>query len=347
MIKNPIEEWLPKLPRAGQELQEFELLGSSPAPYCTHLFFNPRSHTKPINNIKQYREEFAAKRWCKVVSHVTADNPYHSHPKSFPKSLFLICGDRAWAGIPSRPLGGPCTIGWLSLLAPNQTMIGEWTQKNNSVSKTHKRSVDNLDPNCDAEIFHWAKSKRVAVSLFLPWAAAAKALGELGHLECWVVKQANLTYTAISSLLEDKEITRQATLQNRAATDFLLLLHGHECQEFEGLCCLNLASKAPNVHTALREVKSLIRQVKQESEDWFSGLFKDWGLLGWWTSIIMTILLVFVVLFLVMLAFGILRRILLKAINGLVSSTAEVKHSEFVELKQIDRPTNHERWTNS
>lgn len=232
-------------------------------------------------------------------------------------------------------------------MAPSQTMIGEWTHKNHSVSKIHKRSVDNLDPNCDAEIFHWAKSKRVAVSLFLPWVAAAKALGELGHLECWAVKQANLTSTAIGSFLEDEEITRQATLQNHAAIDFLLLLHGHKCQEFEGLCCLNLASKAPNIHAALREVKSLIRQVKQGSEDWFSGLFKDWGLSGCWTIIMRTILLVFVVLFLVMLAFGILHRILLKTINGLVSSTAEVNRSEFVELKQIDRPINHEWWTNS
>ncbi|XP_064558142.1 uncharacterized protein LOC135442355 isoform X2 [Zonotrichia leucophrys gambelii] len=347
MIRNPIEEWLPKLPRAAQEPQELELLGSSPAPYCIHFFFIPLSNTKPFNNIIQYQEEFTGRRWCKVLSHVTADNPYYSHPKSLPKGLFLICGDRAWSGIPSQLLGGPCTIGRLSLLAPNQTMIGKWTRKNNSVSKIQMRSIDNLDPNCDAEVFHWAKSKKVAVSLFLPWVAAAKALGELGHLECWVVRQANLTSTAISSFLEDEEITRQAKLQNRAAIDFLLLLHGHECQEFEGLCCLNLASKAPNIHAALREVKSLIGRVKQESEDWFSGLFKDWGLSGWWTSVIRTILLFLVVLFLVVLAFGILRHILLKAINGSVSSTSEVTCTEFVALKQIDRPANDEWRMNS
>uniref|UniRef100_A0A8C3UM79 NmrA-like family domain-containing protein 1 n=1 Tax=Catharus ustulatus TaxID=91951 RepID=A0A8C3UM79_CATUS len=94
----------------------------------------------------------------------------------------------------------------------------------------------------------------------LPWVAAAKALGGLGHLECWVVKQANLTSTAISFLLEDDKTTRQATFQNHAAIDFLLLLHGHECQEFEGLCCMNLASKAPNIHTALRDMRSLNMQ---------------------------------------------------------------------------------------
>lgn len=126
-----------------------------------------------------------------------------------------------------------------------------------------------MDPNYDSEIFHWTKSKRVAVSLFLPWVAAAKALGEVGHLECWAVKQANLISTAISSLLEDKEISRQATLQNHADIDFLLLLHGHECQECEGLCCMNLTSKAPNIHAALQD-----DQLDQTSEAAIRGLLQ-------------------------------------------------------------------------
>ncbi|KAF4796707.1 hypothetical protein TURU_081913 [Turdus rufiventris] len=147
--------------------------------------------------------------------------------------------------------GGPCTFGRLSLLAPNKTLIGEWTHKNKSAIKIQKRSADNLDLNCDSEILQSAKSKRIAVYLFLPLVAPAKALGQLGHLECRVVKQANLTSTAISSLLEDEEIIRQATLQNCAAIDFLLLLHEHEGQEFEGLCCINLTSKARNIHAAL------------------------------------------------------------------------------------------------
>ncbi|KAF4796002.1 hypothetical protein TURU_088125 [Turdus rufiventris] len=122
-------------------------------------------------------------------------------------------------------------------------------------------SVPTINREAPMKRYHW-KSKRMAVSLFLTWVAAAKALGELGHQECWIVKQANLTSTAISSLLEDEEITRQATVQNRSAIDFLLLLHGHECKEFEELCCMNLTSKAPNIHAALRDMNSLIGQVK-------------------------------------------------------------------------------------
>ncbi|RMC02454.1 hypothetical protein DUI87_20847 [Hirundo rustica rustica] len=257
-----------------------------------------------------------------------------------PMSTCLV-GIPLWAGILSWLLGGPCTIGRLSVLTPNQTLISEWTHKNKSANKIQKRSADQLDPNCNSEIFHWAKSKRVAVSLFLLWVAAAKALGELSHLECWVVKQANLTSTAISSLLEDEEITRQATLQNRAAIDYILLLHGHECQEFEGLCCLNLTSKAPNIHAAIRSTNSLIGQVKQESEDWIKELCKGWGLTGWWTSIVKTILLFLVILFLVTIAFGILPCLIFKAINSLIPSTSEVNHIELANLKQKQTPKDH------
>ncbi|XP_063249639.1 uncharacterized protein LOC134548676 [Prinia subflava] len=342
---NPLAEWVQGLPRVAHEPQELELLGSSPATYCIHFSVIPKpSSTDEYHLIKQFRGEFTAKRWCHNISHIASDNPSHSKPRSLPRGLFLVCGDRAWAGIPSRLFGGPCTIGRLSVLTPNQTLIREWTHRNKSADKIQKRSADNLDPNCNSDIFHWAKSKRVAVSLFLPWVAAAKALGELGHLECWVVKQANLTSIAISSLLEDEEITRQATIQNRAAIDYLLLLHGHECQEFEGLCCMNLSSKAPNIHAALRSMNNMIGQVKQESEDWIKELFKGWGFTGWWTSVVKTILLLFVILFLVTIAFGILRCLIFKAINGLISSTSEVNHIELANLKRSGLPTNHKWW---
>ncbi|RLW01716.1 hypothetical protein DV515_00007732 [Chloebia gouldiae] len=340
LILKSLEEWLRGLPRMAQEPQELELLGSSPAAYCVHFSGLPNpSNPDEYHIIKQYRGEFTARRWCQNTSHIRADNPSHSSPKSLPKGLFLICGDRAWAGIVSWLLGGPCTIGRLSVLTPNQTLIGEWTHKNRSANKMQKRSADNLDANCNSEIFHWAKSKRIAVSLFFPWVAVAKALGELGHLECWVVKQANLTSAAISSLLENEEITRQAMLQNRAAIDFPLLLHGHECKEFKGLCCVDLTAKAPNIHSALRSMNSLIRQVKQESEDWFKELCKGWGFTGWWTSIVRSILLLLVILFLVTLAFGILSHLIFKAIKGLIPCTSEVNHTKLANLRRSDYAT--------
>ncbi|KFO56867.1 hypothetical protein N302_07155, partial [Corvus brachyrhynchos] len=146
------------------------------------------------------------------------------------------------------------------------------------------------DENCDSEIFHWSHLKRPAVSLFLPWVAAAKALGELGTLECWVAKQANLTSAAISDLLEDEEITRKATLQNRAAIDYLLLLHNHECTEFEGLCCMNLSCQAPDVRATLRKMQDMVQKIRQESKGWFENWLDQWGLSGWTSSIIKDLL---------------------------------------------------------
>ncbi|RMC17298.1 hypothetical protein DUI87_05879 [Hirundo rustica rustica] len=87
--------------------------------------------------------------------------------------------------------------------------------------------------------------------------ALPKALGELAHLECWVVKQANLTSNTLANLLSDEEITRQATLQNHTAIDYLLLLHGHRCEEFEGLCCFNLSSKAENKYDIIQKIRDM------------------------------------------------------------------------------------------
>ncbi|XP_066194281.1 uncharacterized protein [Sylvia atricapilla] len=81
--------------------------------------------------------------------------------------------------------------------------------------------------DCDSRITDWSRQKQILMSIFLPWVAAAKALGELSHLECWMGKQVNLTSAVLSDLLEDEETIRKATLQNRAAIDFLLLAHGH------------------------------------------------------------------------------------------------------------------------
>ncbi|RMB97109.1 hypothetical protein DUI87_26393 [Hirundo rustica rustica] len=169
------------------------------------------------------------------------------------------------------------------------------------------------------------------------------ALGELAHLECWVAKQANLTSNALANLLSDEEITRQATLQNRAAIDYLLLLHGHRCEEFEGLCCFNLL-KAEDVHTAIRQMRERVTNIKRETDGWLSGLFTNWGISGWVSSIIKTVLLCLFILLLIMLVFGLLKRMLYNlisatthspSVNHVIAPTEESPEEEGLELEEV------------
>ncbi|RMC18091.1 hypothetical protein DUI87_04970 [Hirundo rustica rustica] len=184
------------------------------------------------------------------------------------------------------------------------------TAKISPNSAIQKRDLSAIDPDCDSEIVHWSKPKGVAVTIFLPWVAIAKALVELAHLECWVAKQANLTTDALTNLLGEEETTRQATLQNRADIDYLLLLHGHRCEEFEGLCCFNLTSKAENIHDTMRRMKEMVTNIKRETDDWLNNIFSSWGLSGWVSSIIKTLLLCLFILMLVVVAFGLLKKML-------------------------------------
>lgn len=151
-------------------------------------------------------------------------------------------------------------------------------------------------------------------------------------MECWVAKQANLTSTALSDFLShEEEITRQATIQNRAAIDYLLLLHNHRCEEFEGLCCLTLSSKAENAHAAINNMKTMANNIKRETDNWLSGLFKGWGLSGWLASILKTLVLVpfilVIVIVVVSIVFGLIRHMVYKLISS-SSSPSEVYHLE-------------------
>ncbi|RMC13995.1 hypothetical protein DUI87_09079 [Hirundo rustica rustica] len=182
-------------------------------------------------------------------------------------------------------------------------------------SAIQKRDLSSIDPDCDHEIVHWSKAKGVAVTIFLPWVAIAKALGELAHLECWVAKQANLTTDALTNLLGEAETSRQATLQNWAAIDYLLLLHGHRCEEFEGLCCFNLSSKAENIHATIQRMKEMITSIKRETGGWLDELFGNWGLTGWVSSTLKTLMLCLFILLLTLICFGLLKRMILNLIS--------------------------------
>lgn len=73
---------------------------------------------------------------------------------------------------------------------------------------------------------------------------------------------------------------RHQILQNRAAIDFLLLAHGHACNDFEGMCCFNLSSDSQSIHKQLEWLKlhtQKISVVNNPLDSWLSSLgFGPW-----------------------------------------------------------------------
>ncbi|XP_068259986.1 syncytin-1-like [Nyctibius grandis] len=285
-----VDNWdgiVPHLPQAPLEPQELEILGSLKADHCVMFNYISVQHsqnfTVTVNATSVYYQNTS--NWCSYTS--TSISRSSTTPIALPSGLFLICGDRAWPGIPSHLKGGPCTIGRLTLLTANNSMILNITRRH----RQQKRSSHAFTKDCDSNADFWSLEQRVAASLLAPGVAAAQALATLNKLGCWLAKQTNATSSALSELLLDVDSVRHATLQNRAAIDFLLLAHGHGCQDFDGMCCMNLSSHSKSIHAHIQELERLTKQLQENSgwglEDWLRSL----GFGPWITSLIKLILI--------------------------------------------------------
>lgn len=83
----------------------------------------------------------------------------------------------------------------------------------------------------------------------------------------------------------------------KAAIDFLLLAHGHRCEEFEGLCCFNLTSHGMSIHSCIHEIQSAVQKLKTEkTPKCFKNLFGHWGLRGSAASILNGIVWVIIII---------------------------------------------------
>lgn len=126
-VSNPLafcKEWASHLPEMSLEPQELHLLGSSQAPFCIHFnFVPPEGQEKSFVPIIQIKKSYIAGAWCEKTAHVSMASTGVPKSLSLPKGIFLICGDRAFPGIPSRLIGGTYTIGKLELFTPNKTQI--------------------------------------------------------------------------------------------------------------------------------------------------------------------------------------------------------------------------------
>lgn len=124
--------WVGWLLKANLELQELDFLGSIKMGYC--ISFNctdmwakfDQSYIDPIpHQIQRLNATLQVYRNASARCNYTAPNVVLSSrfSRRLPLGYFLICKDRAWSGIPSRACRGPCSIGRLTLLTPNTSMV--------------------------------------------------------------------------------------------------------------------------------------------------------------------------------------------------------------------------------
>ncbi|RMC11183.1 hypothetical protein DUI87_12096 [Hirundo rustica rustica] len=101
---------------------------------------------------------------------------------------------------------------------------------------------------------------------------------------------------------------------------------------------------AEDVHAAIRQMREMVTNIKKETDDWLSGLFSNWGISGWVSSILKTVLLCLFVLLLVILTFSLLKRMLhylisaathSPSINHVIAPPEEDPEEEGLELEEV------------
>ncbi|NXK01303.1 ERB1 protein, partial [Corythaixoides concolor] len=217
--------------------------------------------------------------------------------KALPPDVFLICGNRAWQGIPKNVFGGPCYFGQLMLLTPNHRVILNLT------SHHRQKQALGLAPDCNDQVKLFSLTAKTFLAVLLPGGAAGIALNTIEKLACWTEKQANVTTKVLEEMLLDQNSLRHALLQNRAAIDFLLLAQGHGCEDFDGMCCMNLSDHSESIHKAISFLKQHVSKITQDVgllDSWLKNLFGN--IPGWLRELIGEglRLIVYVVLFLVL-----------------------------------------------
>ncbi|KFO83733.1 hypothetical protein N320_11952, partial [Buceros rhinoceros silvestris] len=47
-----------------------------------------------------------------------------------------------------------------------------------------------------------------------------------------------------------------------AAIDFLLLAQGHGCEDFEGICCMNLSDHLTSIHKSIQVLRDGVEKLQ-------------------------------------------------------------------------------------
>nr|QLI47669.1 MAG: envelope polyprotein [Retroviridae sp.] len=253
--------------------------------------------------------------------------------KALPPGIFLICGDRAWQGIPANSHGGPCYLGRLTLFAPDlhsqelRNITRQWKRRT-------RRSLKTLGSDCNDQVELWGPAERFFSAALVPGVAVAHAMASLGKLACWAVKQANVTTQILTEMAQDLDSMRHAVLQNRAAIDFLLLAQGHGCEELEGMCCFNLSDHGESIQEQLKWLRDHTKKIVVQ-DNWLDRLFANWfgNMGGWILGLIKEGLRLLLIIILIIIAARIVFSCLTKKLEQLTSKVflAQNKNGGIVE----------------
>ena len=249
--------------------------------YCLHFNYSGKNQSlaQCVNSsLAAYRNHSA---WCNYTSPNFSRSS--NYPPILPAGVFLIWGDRAWPAIPSHIKGWPCSLGRLTLLTPNISIITHhW--------KPFKQTIHAFQSECKNNVEFSNPGGIIAASFLAPGVTSAKALSTLNKLGCWLTKQTNATSLALSRLLLERDSVQQAIPQNHAAID-LLLAQGHGCQDFDGMCCMKLSDHSKSIHKSTQDLQNGVKKLQVgEGLDIFGGLFRS---LGVWIQNVLKIGLVY------------------------------------------------------
>lgn len=127
------------------------------------------------------------------------------------------------------------------------------------------------------------------------------ALTQLDHMGCWLSKHAQSVSLALSDMLKDINSVRQATLPNRAVIDYLLLAYRHGCEEFEGMCCMNVSDHSRSIHESIQKIKDSINKLGEITGSWIDDMAGFFDLSPLWRGFLKIGLYVLIVLLVLML----------------------------------------------
>ncbi|KAJ7409724.1 hypothetical protein WISP_112842 [Willisornis vidua] len=219
------------------EPQEIKILGSLKAGLC----FSFQKTSNVINNVVTPDAAFYhnASSWCvKPEFRLPLQSHKFKSPQGLSHGSFLVCGDRAWAGIPSLPMAGPCTIAQLVLLDPATPTMPKRVNDDPDPENLKSTLVQLLEINSTADFTLLSRFENLTLKGKPDWALAKRL-------------------DPVSIFLKNMSFESRVSPSYRAAVDYFMLARSIGCNEKPSLCCFNFYDLQKKTQFAFYSVSEL------------------------------------------------------------------------------------------